>query len=569
MGTFQGMMMSSLSDLKKCRDIEDVAALLGCKTNALSYLLYIQKPAYQLIKINKKFGGVRELKAPPEKLKRLQKRLADILSSCYEDMYPDSDFKALSHGFMKNKSILTNSTEHRNKRYVLNLDLKNYFDSFNFGRVRGYFMKNRDFLLVDKVATIIAQLSCYENSLPQGSPCSPIITNLIARSLDVKLANLAKAQKCFYSRYVDDLTFSTNLKEFPEKLAKQVEGKIVVGSSLGKVINKEGFAINHAKTRLQYYNSRQEVTGLVVNKFINIPSDYRMGVRAMVHSQFRDNEFFYKEGSLKLKGSMSKLNGMLSYIHSVRSKTIPNNKYEFDAGSIVLDSSDKLYSDFLFYKYFVSNDKPVIVCEGMTDVIYLRSTIKNMAKKFPSLIGVRKGVSTLKIQILPASRTVVTLLGLLSGTGELKKFVEGYEQRLKKYKKPLLNHPVIVLVDNDDGAAGINNLIKHKFKSESEPGKPVLVTQNLLYVRTPELPGKKVTMIEDFFSEQVRAEKLRGKTFSPRLEDGENIAHYGKKIFAEEIVSRKHKYLNFDSFCPVLDLIVKSIDIYSKVKCKS
>lgn len=560
--------MSSILDLKKCRDIEDVAALLGCKTNALSYLLYIQKPAYKLIKINKKHGGVRELKSPPEKLKRLQKRLADILSSCYEDMYPDSDFKPLSHGFIKNKNILTNSLEHRNKRYVLNLDLKSYFDSFNFGRVRGYFIKNRDFSLVDKVATIISQLACYENVLPQGSPCSPIITNLITRSLDVKLANLAKAHKCFYSRYVDDITFSTNLKEFPEALARQDGNDIAVGERLNKIINKEGFVVNHSKTRLQYKNSRQEVTGLVVNKFINIPSDYRMAVRAMVHSQFRDNEFFYNEGELKLKGNMSKLNGMLSYIHSIRSKTIPHNKYEFDAGSIVLDSSDKLYSDFLFYKYFVNNDKPIIVCEGMTDVIYLRSTIKSMAKKFPALIDVKKGISTLKIQILPASKTVVSLLGLLSGTGELKKFVEGYEQRLKKYKKPLLSHPVIVLVDNDDGANGINNLIKNKFKSESEPGKPVIVTKNLLYVRTPELPGKKLTMIEDFFNHDVRAEKIRGKTFSPRLEDGESVAHYSKKIFAEEIISRKAKHLNFDSFCPILDLIVKSINIYSKMSHK-
>ena len=113
---------------------------------------------------------------------------------------------------------------HKNKRHVFNVDLKDFFPSLNFGRVRGFFIKNAHFQLEPKVATVIAQIACHDNELPQGSPCSPIISNFIGHLLDVRMANLAKKTKCNYSRYADDLTFSTNWKEFPEKLAIKKKG---------------------------------------------------------------------------------------------------------------------------------------------------------------------------------------------------------------------------------------------------------------------------------------------------------------------------------------------------------
>ena len=114
---------------------------------------------------------------------------------------------------------MTNAYIHKRRRYVLNLDLEDFFPSFNFGRVRGFFIKDKHFALHERVETIIAQIACHDNELPQGSPCSPVISNLIAHLLDVRLARLAKAHKCTYSRYADDITFSTNRKEFPSDLA--------------------------------------------------------------------------------------------------------------------------------------------------------------------------------------------------------------------------------------------------------------------------------------------------------------------------------------------------------------
>ena len=103
---------------------------------------------------------------------------------------------------------------------MFNLDIEDYFPSFNFGRVRGFFIRNRHFGLHPSAATLIAQIACFENRLPQGSPCSPVIADLISHLLDVKLAQLAKQHGATYSRYADDLTFSTRKKDFPDALAK-------------------------------------------------------------------------------------------------------------------------------------------------------------------------------------------------------------------------------------------------------------------------------------------------------------------------------------------------------------
>ena len=151
----------------------------------------------------------------------LQRRLADLLYDCLSEIEKDKPpKKPLSHGFRRDLSIVTNARPHKGRRYVLNLDIEDFFPAFNFGRVRGFFLKNNNFMLSEKVATILAQIACYQNSLPQGSPCSPIISDLIAHTLDVYLAQLARRYTCTYTRYADDLTFSTNRKNaFPRALA--------------------------------------------------------------------------------------------------------------------------------------------------------------------------------------------------------------------------------------------------------------------------------------------------------------------------------------------------------------
>jgi hypothetical protein len=104
---------------------------------------------------------------------------------------------------------------------VLNIDLEDFFGTVNLGRVRGFFIKERNFALKPRVATVLAQIACHDNALPQGSPCSPVISNLIGHVLDIQLSALARKTGCTYSRYADDITFSTNKQVFPPAIAKR------------------------------------------------------------------------------------------------------------------------------------------------------------------------------------------------------------------------------------------------------------------------------------------------------------------------------------------------------------
>ncbi|MCP4056438.1 MAG: RNA-directed DNA polymerase [Gammaproteobacteria bacterium] len=206
----------------------ELASLLGISASFLTRVLYKTDTSslYHEFQIPKKSGGERTISAPCSELKDIQRRLSKLLQDCNDVIRIDNGIDKhclLSHGFERNHSIITNAAVHRGKKNVLNLDLEKFFDSFNFGRVRGFFIKNMHFALDPHIATVIAQIACFNDGLPQGSPCSPVITNLITNSLDIRLSRLAKRNGCSYSRYADDITISTRKSSFSSSILKSIE----------------------------------------------------------------------------------------------------------------------------------------------------------------------------------------------------------------------------------------------------------------------------------------------------------------------------------------------------------
>lgn len=187
--------MYFIEKLKNAKIRKEIAILLEYKPYVLSYILYKipSNEKYKSFSIPKKSGkGERLIKAPHPKLKTLQSRLADYLYKCLEEIKRSKKFPQLSYAFQKKLSIKDNASKHKNRRWVLNLDLSDFFPSINFGRVRGFFIKNNFFELSQEAATTIAQIACDESALPQGSPCSPIISEFVAQILDVRLLKFAK-----------------------------------------------------------------------------------------------------------------------------------------------------------------------------------------------------------------------------------------------------------------------------------------------------------------------------------------------------------------------------------------
>ncbi len=145
----------------------------------------------------------------------------------------------------------------------------------------------RPYNLGEGAATVIAQLCCHLNRLPQGAPTSPIVANMICARLDGELQRLAIRHRCTYTRYADDLSFSCHSHTFPEALATYSPGtgtSARVGPELSRVVHQNGFRPNPSKVRLQRPSERQEVTGLIVNRDPNVHRTFVRQVRAMLHA---------------------------------------------------------------------------------------------------------------------------------------------------------------------------------------------------------------------------------------------------------------------------------------------
>lgn len=569
--------MSRLATLKAATSLSDVAKLLSFKPKAVSHILYKQPAGtkYKTFQIPKRTGGQRTIKAPVDSLKLLQRRLSDLLQDCVDEINTARQLKdRTAHGFKRKRSIITNARQHRHRRWVFNLDLEDFFPSINFGRVRGFLLKNRDFELHEDVATVVAQIACHENSLPQGSPCSPVISNLVAHLLDMRLVKLASEAGCTYSRYADDLTFSTNKKEFPTDIAvpSGAEGAAshlwLPGEALQKLIERTGFLINAKKTHQMYRTSRQVVTGLVVNETINVRWEYRHNVRAMVHSLVKAGQFellgvTQKDGKAVLEkrpGTLNELHGMLGFIDSIE----VYNKTQISNSSPEKKSSrEKVYREFLLYSTFYAAKMPVIICEGQTDNVYLTHAIRSLAAEFPDLAEImpdKKIKLKVRLYKYPRSSTA-RLLGLQDGgSAVLSKFIGTYKREIRHFTAPGLANPVVILYDNDSGGDSIKKTMKDVAKVIATGTEQfVHVLKNLYTVATPLVNGAKHSAIEDFFDGAIKATVIDGKTFNPG-KDFDQDKHYGKVVFAHKVVRPKANTTDFTGFRPLLTNLAAAIN---------
>lgn len=553
--------------------MSDVADLLEVKTSSLSHLLYVidDNKKYIEFSIGKKSGGVRKILAPIPRLKALQRRLASILGEAL-DLDELIGYKHASHGYMPKLGIVSNALNHRSRHLVFNVDLKDFFPSIHLGRIRGLLIKDERFKLNPNVATIVAQIACHDGELPQGSPCSPVISNIMARMLDVKLVRLAKKEGCTYTRYVDDITFSTNKKNFPASIAiKNVgEHNWEVGPSLESIIKSSGFLINIKKIRMQYKDSRQVVTGLTVNNLPNVSQDFKRSVRQKVHKLFVDGYFYEKiinieTGKVEEKlGSLNQLHGLINHIDAVyclREKILAGMRnVSYKENSVIPGKFSEIYKDFLFYKYFFSIDKPTVICEGETDNIYLKHALRSRYSKFPLLASEEDGDVKININIINYSKNKTgAVLGIYDGGADaLPKLILYYLNLIdKKFRTPISKYPVLFVYDNDDGAIKFSGPLKRVCTSIKTPFTKI--SNNIYAIPTPLTAGKTETCIEDFFYDKEKKIIVDGKKFNPSNSRFNPKTDYSKVVFAHKVVAQNAAHINFDKFDQLFEVMEDAI----------
>jgi len=297
----------------------DLAKAMEISISELRFLSFTRKNAkishYKRFQIPKKTGGYRLISAPKPRLKHAQLWiLVEILNKL--NYHPNA------HGCVVGKSIKTNADPHVKKDVVINQDLKNFFPTITYSRIKGMFMAIG---YSNQVATILALLCSEpkivdltllgenyyaqrgERFLPQGSPCSPAITNVICRKLDFRLTGLAKKYNFTYTRYVDDLTFSASVKEYPKISAILKYSK--------KIVQDENFNLHPDKLRIMKRNSKQEVTGVVVNEKTNISKKSLKRFRALLFQIEKDgiNDKFWN----KNVNILAQIDGYANFIFQI------------------------------------------------------------------------------------------------------------------------------------------------------------------------------------------------------------------------------------------------------------
>ncbi len=296
-------------------------AYLHISARELKKIWYYRRRMYHHFSIAKGPNKVRLISAPDQRLKILQRKLAETLNKIYRPRKP-------VHGFVADRSVKTNALSHLHRRFVVNVDLADFFPTIAENRVQGLFNS----LGVDsRVADIVARICCNNGHLPQGAPSSPVISNMICFRLDKQLMAIAKDARCIYTRYADDITFSSHqppvgLFEATLPPSGRFAPDLLV-PKLRDAFQSNGFTINTDKTHYADRHSRRIVTGLKINELLNVDRRYVRNIRATLHSVEKlradDAEQKFREKHGGRSGLAAHLQGKIAFLTHVKGQSDP------------------------------------------------------------------------------------------------------------------------------------------------------------------------------------------------------------------------------------------------------
>lgn len=300
--------------------IKELSRLLAF--NPAHLRLIALNPEYRSIQIPKRSKGYREIDIPGANHHKIQKRLNKYLQAVYYTIRPSSTFGFIiaSRDDQQPASIITHAACHVGKEHLLRVDLADFFHTVKSQDILAIF-KSSPFNFTDPLATILTLLTTYRARLPMGSPTSPVLSNFACLKLDEQLMNIATQCGLTYTRFADDLYFSSNTF-MPDILIMRIF----------TIIQGEGFNVNRSKTRIASRHMNQSVTGLCVNDKVNINRKYIRNLRAIFHniSQYGYElaamnylNLNYLPGAEEIASFRMALHGKIDFIRAVRGMDDP------------------------------------------------------------------------------------------------------------------------------------------------------------------------------------------------------------------------------------------------------
>ena len=250
---------------------------------------------YKKVKIAKKNGGTRELRVPDYILKKIQRAICDTFL-VYE---PISKY---AQAYRFGSSVQKNASYHINKKKILKLDIKHFFDSILYTTVKDKCFPSDRFS--EPIRILLSVLCYYGDALPQGAPSSPVITNIIMKDFDIEVGSFCEKRNISYTRYCDDMTFSGDFDE--KEIISFVKEKLF----------SCGYLINNKKTTVVKEGKCQLVTGIVVNKRLSTPSEYKAKIRQEIYFGTKygfENHLKHTGNQTELKSYIESLLGRVSF----------------------------------------------------------------------------------------------------------------------------------------------------------------------------------------------------------------------------------------------------------------
>jgi len=287
--------------LPRFDDIFDLCTELEISLKDLMSMSSRASSSYRTFYIETKSGKLRRIDQPHAKLAALQRKILRYYLRLY-------DISFYARAYRKGTGVAMNAAPHVGKRYLLKMDLSDFF-----GHITSSMLKDSAFSSMhctEEIADVLTRLCTRNGVLPQGAPTSPALSNIVMKSFDDSMGRWCRSRSISYTRYSDDLTFSSDLPLYPAY------------RKACSTLKSMGFEVNSGKTHFITSAGRQQVTGIVVNDKLGIPSDYRRKLRQELYYvlKFGAEDVFLRSGDrqaepgLALSTYLMRLMGRTEYV---------------------------------------------------------------------------------------------------------------------------------------------------------------------------------------------------------------------------------------------------------------